>query len=110
MGLMEGERLGDRERKKSGEEERKEDEYIEGERWRRESEREGGRERGRERDDLIFLQARYMCPVTHDVLGNSIPCAVLKTTYVHKTLCTLHHNDIMLLIGATLLPWSVLTS
>nr|CCU09388.1 nitric oxide synthase-interacting protein [Suberites domuncula] len=26
----------------------------------------------------IFKQARYMCPVTHDVLGNSIPCAVLR--------------------------------
>lgn len=23
---------------------------------------------------------RYMCPVTHDVLGNSVPCAFLKTS------------------------------
>ncbi|XP_012218214.1 nitric oxide synthase-interacting protein homolog [Linepithema humile] len=29
---------------------------------------------------LIVKQARYMCPVTHDVLGNSVPCAVIKTT------------------------------
>ncbi|KAL6255212.1 hypothetical protein P5V15_013550 [Pogonomyrmex californicus] len=29
---------------------------------------------------LIVKQARYMCPITHDVLGNSVPCAVIKTT------------------------------
>ncbi|KAL0126231.1 hypothetical protein PUN28_004982 [Cardiocondyla obscurior] len=29
---------------------------------------------------LIVKQARYMCPITHDVLGNNIPCAVIKTT------------------------------
>ncbi|XP_032685434.1 nitric oxide synthase-interacting protein homolog [Odontomachus brunneus] len=29
---------------------------------------------------LIVKQARYMCPITHDVLGNNIPCAVIKTS------------------------------
>lgn len=29
---------------------------------------------------LIKKSARYVCPVTNDVLGNSIPCAVLKTS------------------------------
>ncbi|KAG5344855.1 NOSIP protein, partial [Acromyrmex heyeri] len=29
---------------------------------------------------LIVKQARYMCPITHDILGNSVPCAVIKTT------------------------------
>lgn len=28
---------------------------------------------------LIVKQARYMCPITHDVLSNSVPCAVIKT-------------------------------
>ncbi|XP_015176741.1 PREDICTED: nitric oxide synthase-interacting protein homolog [Polistes dominula] len=29
---------------------------------------------------LIVKQARYMCPITHDILSNSIPCAVIKTS------------------------------
>lgn len=29
---------------------------------------------------LISKQARYVCAVTNDVLGNSIPCAVLRTS------------------------------
>lgn len=29
---------------------------------------------------LITKSARYVCPVTNDVLGNSVPCAVLKTS------------------------------
>ncbi|KAH0535858.1 nitric oxide synthase-interacting protein homolog [Cotesia glomerata] len=29
---------------------------------------------------LIVKEARYMCPITHDILGNSVPCAVIKTT------------------------------
>ncbi|KAK3103313.1 hypothetical protein FSP39_018416 [Pinctada imbricata] len=29
---------------------------------------------------LITKQARYVCAVTNDVLGNSVPCAVLKTS------------------------------
>lgn len=29
---------------------------------------------------IIVKEARYMCPITHDVLNNSVPCAVLKTT------------------------------
>ena len=26
----------------------------------------------------VSKAARYICPVTHDLLGNSVPCAVLK--------------------------------
>lgn len=29
---------------------------------------------------LITRRDRYMCSVTHDVLGNSVPCAVLRTS------------------------------
>ena len=28
----------------------------------------------------LRLQERYMCPVTHDILGNSVPCTYLKTS------------------------------
>ncbi|CAN8027502.1 unnamed protein product [Ixodes persulcatus] len=28
----------------------------------------------------FILQARFMCAVTHDILGNSVPCAALKTS------------------------------
>lgn len=28
---------------------------------------------------LIVKQARYMCPITHDILGNNVPCAVIRT-------------------------------
>ena len=27
---------------------------------------------------IITKEVRYKCPVTHDLLGNSVPCAVLK--------------------------------
>ncbi|XP_061167098.1 nitric oxide synthase-interacting protein-like [Saccostrea echinata] len=33
-----------------------------------------------EKTALISKQARYVCAVTNDVLGNSVPCAVLKTS------------------------------
>ncbi|XP_061706239.1 nitric oxide synthase-interacting protein homolog [Cydia pomonella] len=36
-----------------------------------------------DRDDkksLIAKENRYMCPVTHDILSNAIPCAVIRTT------------------------------
>lgn len=33
-----------------------------------------------DKKSLITKTVRYMCPVTHDVLSNSIPAAVLKTT------------------------------
>jgi nitric oxide synthase-interacting protein len=33
-----------------------------------------------DKKSLIVKQARYMCPITHDILGNSVPCAVIKTT------------------------------
>jgi nitric oxide synthase-interacting protein len=29
---------------------------------------------------LIVKQNRYMCSVTHDILSNSVPCAVIRTT------------------------------
>ncbi|CAN8004216.1 unnamed protein product [Ixodes pacificus] len=29
---------------------------------------------------LITKKARFMCAVTHDILGNSVPCAALKTS------------------------------
>ncbi|XP_053213750.1 nitric oxide synthase-interacting protein homolog isoform X2 [Panonychus citri] len=32
------------------------------------------------REQLITKQERYLCPVTRDVLGNSVPCAVLRTS------------------------------
>ncbi|XP_075157782.1 nitric oxide synthase-interacting protein homolog [Haematobia irritans] len=33
-----------------------------------------------ESKSLIAKEARYMCPVTHDVLSNAVPCAVLRPT------------------------------
>ncbi|XP_011495287.1 PREDICTED: nitric oxide synthase-interacting protein homolog [Ceratosolen solmsi marchali] len=33
-----------------------------------------------DKKSLIIKQARYMCPITHDVLSNSIPCAAIRTT------------------------------
>uniref|UniRef100_A0A6B2EJ24 Nitric oxide synthase-interacting protein homolog n=1 Tax=Phlebotomus kandelakii TaxID=1109342 RepID=A0A6B2EJ24_9DIPT len=33
-----------------------------------------------DKKSLITKESRYMCPVTHDILSNSIPCAVLRTT------------------------------
>ncbi|XP_018330668.1 nitric oxide synthase-interacting protein homolog [Agrilus planipennis] len=29
---------------------------------------------------LIIKENRYMCPITHDVLSNSVPCAILRPT------------------------------
>ncbi|XP_076289278.1 nitric oxide synthase-interacting protein homolog [Lasioglossum baleicum] len=33
-----------------------------------------------DKNSLIIKQARYMCPITHDILSNSVPCAVIRTT------------------------------
>lgn len=33
-----------------------------------------------DKKSLIVKENRYMCPITHDVLNNSVPCAVIKTT------------------------------
>ena len=30
----------------------------------------------------IVKEARYMCPVTRDVLSNSVPCVLLKPRWV----------------------------
>lgn len=33
-----------------------------------------------DKKSLILKENRYMCAVTHDVLSNAVPCAVLKPT------------------------------
>ncbi|KAF3425607.1 hypothetical protein E2986_02119 [Frieseomelitta varia] len=33
-----------------------------------------------DKKSLIVKQARYMCPITHDILSNSVPCAIIRTT------------------------------
>ncbi|XP_026747472.1 nitric oxide synthase-interacting protein homolog [Trichoplusia ni] len=33
-----------------------------------------------DKKSLIAKENRYMCPVTHDILGNAVPCAVIRTT------------------------------
>jgi nitric oxide synthase-interacting protein len=33
-----------------------------------------------EKKSLIARENRYMCPITHDILNNSVPCAVLRPT------------------------------
>lgn len=35
-----------------------------------------------DKKSLIVKENRYMCAVTHDILSNSVPCAVLRPTYV----------------------------
>lgn len=35
-----------------------------------------------DKKSLIVKDNRYMCCVTHDILSNSVPCAVIRTTYV----------------------------
>ncbi|KAI8116545.1 putative nitric oxide synthase-interacting protein [Lucilia cuprina] len=35
---------------------------------------------GDTKKSLIAKEARYMCPVTHDILSNAVPCAVLRPT------------------------------
>ncbi|XP_038213327.1 nitric oxide synthase-interacting protein homolog [Zerene cesonia] len=33
-----------------------------------------------DKKSLIAKENRYMCPVTHDILSNAVPCAVIRTT------------------------------
>ncbi|KAG6463722.1 hypothetical protein O3G_MSEX014040 [Manduca sexta] len=33
-----------------------------------------------DKKSLIIKENRYMCPVTHDILSNAVPCAVIRTT------------------------------
>lgn len=47
-----------------------------------------------DKKSLIVKDNRYMCAVTHDVLSNSVPCAVLRPTYV-KTKKIFHFNTII---------------
>ena len=35
--------------------------------------------------NVIVKKARYVCPVTNDILSNAVPCAVLKTSLVVVT-------------------------
>ncbi|KAH8368121.1 hypothetical protein KR084_007334 [Drosophila pseudotakahashii] len=35
---------------------------------------------GDSKRSLIAKEARYMCPITHDVLSNAVPCAILRPT------------------------------
>lgn len=35
---------------------------------------------GDTKKSLIAKEARYMCPVTHDILSNAVPCAILRPT------------------------------
>lgn len=35
-----------------------------------------------DKKSLIVKENRYMCAVTHDILSNSVPCAVLRPTWV----------------------------
>lgn len=63
------------------------------------------------------VKDRYMCPVTHDVLSNSIPLAVLKTSYVFLFIfiCILNLNltfcfSFFLLTEVVWSQWNVSTS
>lgn len=33
-----------------------------------------------DKQSIIVKKVRYMCPITHDILSNSVPVAVLKPT------------------------------
>ena len=33
-----------------------------------------------DKQNIIVKKVRYMCPITHDILSNSVPAAVLKPT------------------------------
>uniref|UniRef100_A0A069DR42 Nitric oxide synthase-interacting protein homolog n=1 Tax=Panstrongylus megistus TaxID=65343 RepID=A0A069DR42_9HEMI len=33
-----------------------------------------------DKKSLIIKDNRYMCAITHDILGNSVPCAIIRTT------------------------------
>lgn len=33
-----------------------------------------------DKKSLIAKQNRYMCPITHDILSNAVPCAIIRTT------------------------------
>ncbi|CAG9091429.1 hypothetical protein JYU34_009700 [Plutella xylostella] len=33
-----------------------------------------------DKKSLIAKENRYMCPVTHDILSNAVPCAIIRTT------------------------------
>lgn len=35
-----------------------------------------------DKKSLIVKQNRYMCPITHDILSNSVPSAVIRTRLV----------------------------
>ncbi|XP_013174940.1 PREDICTED: nitric oxide synthase-interacting protein homolog [Papilio xuthus] len=33
-----------------------------------------------DKKSLIAKENRYMCPITHDILSNAVPCAIIRTT------------------------------
>lgn len=34
-----------------------------------------------DKKSLVVRENRYMCAVTHDILSNAVPAAVIRTTY-----------------------------
>lgn len=59
-------------------------------------------------NNVFFLQDRYVCAVTRDVLGNSVPCAVLRPSWV----CLppfWHSDDISSLLGLWGHNWNSLS-
>lgn len=34
-----------------------------------------------DKKSLIAKENRYMCPVTHDILSNAVPCAVIRSVF-----------------------------
>ena len=38
----------------------------------------------------IVKEARYMCPVTRDVLGNSVPCVLLRPRLISMHIRYIH--------------------
>lgn len=38
-----------------------------------------------DKKSLVVRENRYMCAVTHDILSNAVPAAVIRTTYELKS-------------------------
>lgn len=36
-----------------------------------------------DKKSLIAKENRYMCPITHDILSNAVPCAVIRWSFVY---------------------------
>ena len=63
---------------------------------------------------IISRKMRYICPITRDVLGNSVPCAVLKPTSVCSNSWifsySTNHCQSSLCLVVMSSPWSALKS